>query len=183
MIVSLIGAMDRAGLIGDAHGLPWRLPRDLKRFRALTWGKPVIVGRTTHELVGALPGRHHIVLSRRPDPPRSGCPVAASLDDALRQAADHLTATGGDEVVVIGGGQVYHEALPRAERVYLTVVDGVFAGDTYFPWQGLCEGWHVVDEEICPADEKNPYTHRFFRLERKRGEVFDLAALMLSKVG
>jgi dihydrofolate reductase len=182
MIVSLIAAMDRQGLIGDAHGLPWRLPRDLKRFRALTWGKPVIVGRTTHDLVGSLPGRHHIVLSRRPDPPRSGCPVAATFDEALRQAEAYLATSGGDEVMVIGGGQVYREALPRAERIYLTVVDSVFHGATYFPWQGLREGWHVVEEEDCPADEKNPLRHRFFRIEHGPGRPFDLRDVLLPEL-
>jgi dihydrofolate reductase len=166
MTVALITAVDRAGLIGDAHGLPWRLPRDLKRFRALTWGKPVIVGRRTHESIGALPGRHHIVLSRRPGPLPSGCAVAATLDDALRQARDYLTRCGGDEAMVIGGGQVYREALPRAGRIYLTVVEGAFPGDTYFPCEALREGWVIAEHEACEADEKNPYRHQFFRLER-----------------
>jgi dihydrofolate reductase len=181
MIVSLIAAMDRAGLIGDEHGLPWRLPRDLKRFRALTWGKPVIVGRRTHELIGALPGRHHIVLSRCPGPLPSGCSVAVTFDDALRQAEAYNVEQGGSETLVIGGAQVYREAMPFADLVYLTVVDGVFSGNVYFPWEALRKGWSITQQETCEADEKNAYHHEFYRLERHApagGRPFDVDVVM-----
>jgi dihydrofolate reductase len=167
MLLSLIAALDRNGLIGAGGGLPWRLPRDLRRFRALTWGKPVIVGRTTHDLIGPLPGRHHIVLSRRPEPPASGCPVAAGLDDALAQAGAFLVRHGGDEALVIGGARVYRDALPRCRRCYLTLVEGDFHGDAWFPLDALAAApWRVAAREAHPADERNPHPHRFLTLER-----------------
>jgi dihydrofolate reductase len=167
MRVSLIAALDRNGLIGAGGALPWRLPSDLKRFRSLTWGKPVIVGRTTHDLIGPLPGRYHIVLSRRADPPASGCPTAATLHDALRQAAAYLETHGGDEALVIGGAGVYREALPQCGRCYLTLVDGDFHGDAWFPLDALAAvRWRVAARELHPADERNPHSHRFVVLER-----------------
>ncbi len=171
MLLSLIAAMDRNGLIGAGDNLPWRLPRDLRRFRALTMGKPVIVGRRTHEAIGVLPGRHHIVLTRRKEELKSGCEKAANLDEAIRLARELETASI-NEVFVIGGGEVYREALLRCDQVYLTIVDGVFAGDVYFPLEGLREGWSIVEEEHCPADEKNAHAHHYFKLERGTTQPF-----------
>src|ERR1044071_7521400 len=98
MLVSIIVAMDCSGLIGTDKGLPWHLPLDLKRFRQYTWGKPIIMGRTTFELIGRpLPGRLNIVLTHNPEYSAPGCQLARSLDEALAVAEDHLAATGGDE--------------------------------------------------------------------------------------
>jgi dihydrofolate reductase len=170
MIVSLIVAMDRAGLIGNVRGLPWRLPRDLKRFRALTWGKPIVMGRTTLEHVGGpLPGRHNLVLTRQPGWRHAGCVAVPSLSEALRQAEVFLSREGGDEVVVIGGGQVYREALPLCDRVYLTVVEGDFEGDVYFPCELMRSmAWRETVSENWAADDRNPHPHRFQVLERDR---------------
>jgi dihydrofolate reductase len=164
MRVSVIAAVDRKGLIGDDRGLPWHLPADLRRFRDLTLGKPIILGRTTHEHIGRpLPGRQNIVLSRRPDGATAGCTVVNSLDEALRVAADT-----SEEAFVIGGGQVYREAIPRADRIYLTVVDGVFAGNTYFPLEELASGqWLVRQHEVRDIDAKNAYRHLFLVLDRR----------------
>jgi dihydrofolate reductase len=179
MRVSVIVAMDRKGLIGDERGLPWHLPRDLRRFRDLTLGKPIIMGRTTHEYVGRpLPGRENIVLSRRPSLALPGCTAAHSLEEALRYAGGRA-----EEAFVIGGGEVYREALPRADRVCLTLVDGVFAGTTYFPFDLLEAGrWVVTHRELAEADAKNTFRHLFLVLERgtdpARGQPFDLAATL-----
>jgi dihydrofolate reductase len=179
MRLSVIAAVDRNGLIGDERGLPWRLPRDLRRFRELTMGNPVVMGRTTHEHVGrALPGRHNLVLSRRPDLALPGCTVVHSLEDAMEAAG------GATEVFVIGGGEIYREALPRAGRIYLTVVDGVFQGNAYFPVELVRRGeWVVTNREVCEADEKNPYRHVFYVLDRGHGGgvtgvPFDLKAAL-----
>jgi dihydrofolate reductase len=170
MIVSLIAAMDLHGLIGDGAGLPWHLPRDLRRFRACTLGKPVVMGRKTYASLGRpLPQRYNIVLSRDEGYDAPGCVVARTLDEALKIAGGYLAAAGSDEVMIIGGGSVYAQALPRGTRLYLTVVHGRFAGATYFPVRELLrQRWRPAREpEVCPADEKNAYAHSFFVLERE----------------
>jgi dihydrofolate reductase len=167
MRLSLIAALDRNGLIGSEHGLPWRLPRDLRRFRDLTWGKPIIMGRTTHVHIGRpLPGRQNIVLSRRSELAIPGCTVVRSLDEALS-----LADASADECFVIGGSQVYRAALPRAERLFLTLVDGAFAGNAWFPSELMRpHEWSVVQREVCPADDKNAHPHVFLVLDRRHPE-------------
>jgi dihydrofolate reductase len=169
MIVSLIAAVDLHGLIGDGAGLPWHLPRDLRRFRASTLGKPVIMGRKTYASLGRpLPQRYNIVLSREAGYDVPGCVVARTLDEALLVAGGYLAEAGTDEAMIIGGGTVYEQALPHWDRLYLTVVHGRFTGATYFPVRELLrQRWRPAREpETCPADEKNAYAHSFFVLER-----------------
>ncbi len=171
MLVSLIAAMDRRGLIGDGRGLPWHLPRDLRRFREYTWGKPILMGRTTFELIGRpLPGRLNVVLTHDPQYTAPGCRVARSLDEALSVAEDHLATAAGGEAVIIGGAKVYAEALPRCDRLYLTIVDGAFEGTAYFPVAELLgQTWRPLRQpETCPPDEKNAHGHSFHVLERVR---------------
>jgi dihydrofolate reductase len=173
MLISLIAAMDRRGLIGDETGMPWHLPADLRRFREYTWGKPIIMGRRTFELIGKpLPGRFSIVLSHDPEYSPSGCRVARTLVDALGVAEDYLATTGGDESMVIGGAQVYAQAIERWDRFYLTLVEGQFTGDTYFPVaQLLRQNWRLAGEpQTHAADERNRHPHTFFVLERIRAE-------------
>jgi dihydrofolate reductase len=163
--------MDRRGLIGDERGLPWHLPKDLRRFREYTWGKPIIMGRATFELIGRpLPGRLNIVLTHNPHYSAPGCRVVRSLDEALAVAEDHLAATGGEEAVIIGGAQVYTQAMQRWDRLYLTVVEGEFKGTAYFPLGELLrQTWRPLREpEAHPADEKNPHGHSFHIIERLR---------------
>ena len=158
MLVSIIAAVDRHGLIGDETGLPWHLPKDLRRFRALTWGKPIIMGRRTFELIGKpLPGRLNIILTHDPKFLAPGCRIARTFKEALSIAEEHLRAAGGDEVVVIGGGKVYAEAIHSWDRLYLTVVEGDFRGTTYFPLRELLrQSWHPAGEaETHADDEKN----------------------------
>ncbi|MBT0652723.1 dihydrofolate reductase [Geomobilimonas luticola] len=128
MIVSLIAAMAENRVIGSKGGIPWHLPADLAHFRELTTGHPVIMGRTTFASIGRpLPGRRNLVLSRTAGFRAEGVEVFASLEDAL------AACTGADEVFIGGGGEVYREALPRADRIYLTVVHRYYEGDTFFP--------------------------------------------------
>lgn len=129
--LALIAAVGRGGVIGDSggrFGLPWHLPEDLRRFRRLTTGHAVIMGRVTHELIGRpLPKRRNIVLSRRGLPPESGVEWARTLDEALAMADDDPMP------FVIGGAEVYAQALPRCTRIYLTEVDREVEGDARFP--------------------------------------------------
>jgi dihydrofolate reductase len=131
-VISLVAAMARNRVIGAGNRLPWHLPEDLKRFKRLTMGAPVIMGRKTHESIleqagKALPGRRNIVVTRQPGARWDGCEVAGSLDAALAAARD------APEVFVIGGAELYRLALPRADRLYLTLLDAAYPGDTLFP--------------------------------------------------
>lgn len=165
MDVSFVVAMSRGRVIGRGGELPWRLPRDLKHFRALTWGKPIVMGRKTHESLGRpLPGRTNIILTRRPGFEAPGCWVVDSMDAALDQAR----AAGADELMVVGGGQVYRDFLPLCSKIHLTLVEGDFEGDTFFPVDLLsADEWRAVHEESWEADERNPHDARYLVLERR----------------
>lgn len=127
-LISLIVAMDRNRVIGAGGRLPWHIPADLKRFRQLTLGHHVVMGRKTWESIGRpLPGRTNIVLTRQPGFRAEGASVVCSMDDALRLAA------GDTEVFVIGGAEIYALALACADRAYVTEIDAAFGGDTWFP--------------------------------------------------
>src|SRR4051794_35289862 len=157
MRVSAIAAMDRSGVIGHEGRMPWHLPQDLMRFRKSTWGKPVIMGRNTfHSLTSPLAGRLNIVLTHNPEFFSSDCHVVHSIEEALSAAEAHLNAVGGDEAMIIGGGLVFQETLPLCDRVYLTLVEGHFPGDAYFPLAALRQSrWRLVDCESCSADARN----------------------------
>jgi dihydrofolate reductase len=183
MHVSAIAAIDRGGVIGKEGRMPWHLPDDLRRFRKLTWGKPVIMGRGTFASLGrALPGRYNIVLTHRPDFAPPGCKAAHSVAEALRAARDHLASTGGDEAMIIGGAHVFEETLTLCDRLYLTLVDGHFAGDAFFPTEALRQmRWRLVSGESWPADARNAYPQRFVTVDRASetsapAEDFNLAA-------
>ncbi len=159
-MLSLIVAMAQNGVIGRNGDLPWHLPADLKHFKATTLGKPVIMGRRTWDEIGKpLPGRRNIVISRRSDFTASGAEVVDSLETALGLVADAA------EVMVIGGAQIYAQALPFADCIYRTLVCGEMPGDTWFPpvdWQQ----WRLVEEREQPADERHAWALRFQRYER-----------------
>ncbi|MGE3165014.1 MAG: type 3 dihydrofolate reductase [Planctomycetota bacterium] len=160
MRISLIVAVGARGVIGRDNGLPWHLPADLRRFRELTVGKPVVMGRRTYESIGRpLPKRRNIVVSRTPGYVAEGCEMAPSLRAALEAVASC------EEVMVIGGARLYAEALPRADRVYLTEVMGEFDGDTYFPELAVDE-WIEVARDERPADADNAFALVFRVLER-----------------
>lgn len=164
MRVSLIAALDRRSAIGRGNALPWHLPDDLRRFKALTLGKPVLMGRRTAESLGrALPGRRNLVLTRGGEVPFPGMQAVASLDEALARAA----AAGADELCVIGGAQVYALALPHASDLHLTHVDTqVDAADAFFPAFDP-DAWEVVAQAAHPADAAHAHPFAFVDYRRR----------------
>lgn len=163
MIISLIVAMDEMRGIGKAGKLPWRLSSDLKRFKELTMGHHLIVGRKTFESIGKpLPGRQMIVVTRNAGFKSEGCLVAGSVQDAFSLAQGR----GETEVFVIGGAEIYAQALGVADRVYLTLVHAEVNADTFFPVLHD-EGWIEMESWYQPADEKNQHAFTFKLLERK----------------
>jgi dihydrofolate reductase len=162
MLISLIAAMDQEGGIGRGGQVPWHLRADLQRFKRLTLGHPVIMGRKTFASIGrALPGRTNIVITRQRSFQAADCQVASSFDRALELAVQ----TGADEAIVIGGGEIYAQALPKASRLYLTVVDTRADCDVFFPLFDLAE-WLEIERIETPTDEKNQYASTFCILER-----------------
>jgi dihydrofolate reductase len=158
--IALIAAMAENRVIGRENRLPWRLSADLRRFKSLTMGKPVIMGRKTYESIGKpLPGRSNIVVTRDPDYRAPGCRVVHSLEQALEAAAGH------DEVMVIGGAELYRQTLERAERMYLTLVKTEVDGDALFP-DIQPQQWRELEHASHRADEKNEYDYDFVTLER-----------------
>ena len=159
-LVSLLVATDERGAIGRDGGLPWHLPNDLKRFKALTMGKPIVMGRKTWASIGRpLPGRHNIVITRQAGFSAAGATVAGSLPQALAAAGD------APEVCVIGGAEIYRLALPHAGLIHLTRIHATVAADTYFPELG--EGqWREAGREDHAADEKHAYAYSFIELRR-----------------
>jgi dihydrofolate reductase len=130
-MISLIVAMDKNRLIGGKNKLLWNIPGELKRFREITSGHPIIMGRKTHESIGrVLPNRTNIIITRDVNYQVDEALVVHSLKEALTKAESE---PGGEEIFVIGGGQIYSEALPLVDRLYITVIDHEYEGDTYFP--------------------------------------------------
>jgi dihydrofolate reductase len=170
VIVSAIVAMDRTGLIGDGMKMPWYLPWDLRRFRDYTMGKPLIMGRRSFQTLRTpLPGRLNIVLTHNDFFSAEGCRIARSIEDALRIAEDQLRQIDGDEVMIIGGALIFEATVPLWDRLLLTVVEGKFQGDTYFPLDRVKEcRWRIVEREFRGTDAKNVHTHWFLNLERQK---------------
>lgn len=163
MQVSMIVAMARNRVIGLENRLPWHLPADLKHFRAITLGKPVIMGRRTYESIGRpLPGRLNIVVSRGQPALPEGVLLAPSVEAAVAIAQSQ----GAAEAMIIGGDQIYQLGLPLAVRLYLTLVDAEVAGDAWFPdWQAAGQ-WREVAREAHAVDEQHAYPYAFVTLEK-----------------
>nr|AIA16560.1 Dihydrofolate reductase [uncultured bacterium] len=165
MRISLIAAVAENGIIGRSGTLPWRLSDDLRRFKQLTIGHTIIMGRRTWESIGrALPGRRTVVVSRNADFRTNidGVATATSLDKALELAA----AAGDEEAFIVGGAELYRESLSRANRLYLTRVCAAVDGDTSFPnieWNN----WQLVESEDHDANEKNEFAYRFETYDRR----------------
>ena len=159
----LVAALARNGVIGRGQALPWHLPDDLRHFKALTLGKPVLMGRKTAESLGrALPKRRNLVLTRSGKVPFEGMEAVASLDEALALAA----RDGAAELCVIGGGELYAMTLPRATRLHLTHVDTVVDDcDAHFPEVDPVQ-WRVVAREAHAADERHAFAFDFVDYER-----------------
>lgn len=164
MLISLIVAMAKNRVIGRGNQMPWHLPADLRHFKNVTFGKPVIMGRKTFESIGRpLPGRRNIVISHNSEWQADGVERVESLQAALERVNKEA------EVMIIGGGQLYKEALPLADRLYLTQIElTVDDADTWFPDYSVFH-WEQVAEDKHQADEKNPYAYCFATLERRRG--------------
>lgn len=158
--LSLVVAMAKNRVIGAGGRIPWHLPNELQLFKRVTMGHPIIMGRKTYESIGRLlPGRATVIVTRQADYRVPGALIAHSLDAAIA-ACGHE-----DEIFVIGGGELYREALPRADRIYLTTVEAEPAGDTYMP--ELDErAWRETSSEFFPADARHAYAYRFAVLDR-----------------
>jgi dihydrofolate reductase len=163
---SIIVAMAENRVIGRNNKLPWYLPNDLKYFKSVTMGKPIIMGRKTFESIGKpLPGRLNIVITRNTEWQHEGVTVVHSLDEAFVKAEATALIDGVDEVMIIGGANIYQQMLSKAARLFLTFIDLDVEGDTYFPdWQGL--GFQETASEQHQPDEKNPHSYRFVTLEK-----------------
>ncbi len=166
--LSLLAALDRANAIGRDNDLPWRLPDDLKRFKALTLGKPVLMGRKTAQSLGrALPGRLNLVMTRSGQVPFADMQAVASLQAAI----DAARAAGAAELAVIGGGDIFALTLPLADVLYLTHVDTVVDGaDAHFPAFDPAQ-WEVVARQAHPVDARHALAFEFVDYRRRAGAV------------
>lgn len=161
MHLAAIVAMSENRVIGKDNRLPWHLPADLRHFKEITMGKPILMGRKTYESIGhALPGRVNVVITRDAQFRACGCVVACSIDTALS------SVSYSDEVIVIGGALLYQHMMPLFQRIYLTIVHHDFEGDAYFPELDFSE-WEEATREDHKADEENGYPYSFITLNRK----------------
>lgn len=157
----MIAAMAANRIIGLDNQMPWHLPADLKHFKRITMGKPIIMGRKTYESIGrALPGRLNLVMSRDTSYELEDATVVSTADAAINAASEY------EEVMVIGGGHIYQQFLLRADTLYLTFIELDIVGDTQFPDYESVSEWYKADEESYLSDEKNSYNYRFVTLNR-----------------
>lgn len=179
IMISIIVAVSKNGVIGKKGQLPWYLPADLKRFKKLTMGHPIIMGRKTYESIGrTLPGRTNIVVTRNKNLWNLGgstkgceiqeegsgsCVVVESLDEAIRVGKN---SPGGAEVFVIGGSEIFNQAMPIADKIYMTTIDEIIDGDILMPKIDMSM-WQETHREKFSADEKNIYNYEFINYERK----------------
>ena len=166
MKLSLIVAQSKNRVIGNNNELPWRLPKDLQYFKRVTLGKPIIMGRKTYDSIGRpLPGRVNIVISSNQALVIEGVTVVTSLQGALDLAKVVCKEQEIDEVMVMGGAQVYRQALPLVDRLYITQVDTVIDGDAFFPEIDYSHYQQVAAEQHF-ADESNPYDYQFLTFDK-----------------
>jgi len=158
--ICLIAALAENRVIGKNNALPWHLPADLKRFKAITMGHPVVMGRKTYESIGKpLPGRRNLVITRNRDYSAPGCDIVHSLDAAI------AACRGAQEIFIIGGGELYRESLPRAHRLELTEIRAEFEGDATFPEFSRGQ-WRETGREIHSDEAGIPFRYDFTRYER-----------------
>jgi len=161
MRLSIIVAMDDNHLIGKDNILPWHLPADLAFFKKVTTGHSIVMGRKTYDSIGKpLSSRRNIVITRSTDVAIEGCEVFNSIDSALQSTKEE------EEVLVIGGANLCKQVLHKVDRLYITHIEGVFEGDTYFPQYNESD-WKEISCESHTPDEKNPHHYHFKILERK----------------
>jgi len=156
-MINLIVATSKNGVIGNDNSLIWHLPADLKHFKNLTTGKTIIMGRKTYESIGkALPNRRNIVITRQDDYDPDDCEVVSSLEEALLLC--------GENCFIIGGGEIYKQSIDIADKIYLTLIDENFEGDTYFP--KITSDWFIASKIDRKSDDKNKYNYSFIEYER-----------------
>lgn len=169
IITSIVVAVSRNGVIGRDGDMPWKLSTDLKRFKALTMGKPLVMGRKTFVSVGSrpLPGRPHVIVTRDANYHPDGVETALNLDAALSRAAELATTSGVDEICVAGGGEIYRQAILHVDVLHVTHVEAEIDGDTHFPDidPALFE---LVEETAVPAGEKDSHATRYAVYRRRR---------------
>lgn len=160
MMISIIAAMAENRVIGNKNKLPWHLPEDFKRFKDITMGHPVIMGRKTHESMGKLlPGRENIVITRNKNLKIPGATMVCSLQAAFKHCEHH------DQVFVLGGAEIFKQALPFTQRLYLTVIHQNFDGDTYFPDINF-QNYKVLEKTRHTAEPPNDFEYTFLALEK-----------------
>ncbi len=161
MRISIIAALSSNNVIGRGNDLPWHLSTDLKRLKALTMGHHMIMGRKTYDSIGRpLPGRRFVVITRDPGFAVEGVETAHSLEEAIQRV------TGDEEPFIAGGGQIFEQAIHRADRMYLTRIHAEIEGDAFFPDFDDVSEWQLTDAEHFEADEKNDYPFSFLTYDR-----------------
>lgn len=161
MTLSIIVAASRNNVIGKDNQLIWRLSADLKRFKALTTGHTIIMGRKTFDSIGKpLPNRTSVIITRQVDYKQEGCIVVHSLEEALDVVKNQ------EKAFIIGGGTIYEQAIEKADELYLTLVHKDFDGDAFFPEIDI-DQWESTEREDCFADDKNEYAYSFINYKRK----------------
>ncbi|NNE64639.1 MAG: type 3 dihydrofolate reductase [Gammaproteobacteria bacterium] len=164
-LLSIICAMDKNRLIGNNNKLPWHLPADLALFKKNTLGKPIVMGRKTFESLGRpLPGRQNIVVTSNPHWSAEGCNVANGIDQALE------IANSADEVMLIGGASLYQQTIKIADILYLTLINHVFSGDTWFP-QFDQQHWTIAEETFFEINETNSHSFSFIKYIREKNLI------------
>jgi dihydrofolate reductase len=159
MNISIVVAMSSNSLIGRDGDLPWHLSADLQHFKSITMGKPMVMGRLTYESIGRpLPGRENIVLTRDPDYKADGCTIVHDLEQITSRCSDT------EEIMIIGGAQLYIETIPLANKLFITEVHAELAGDTFFPDFDRKQ-WREIERQYFDADEKNDFDYSFVVLE------------------
>ena len=160
-MLSIIAALSNNKVIGNDNQLPWHLPADLKHFKSITMGKPIIMGRKTYESIGKpLPGRDNIIISRDPDYQANGCQVFDSITTAINSQSQ------ADEVMIIGGASIYEQALPLVQRMYLTLIHQNIEGDAFFPeWDQ--QEWSETERTDHKADDNTTFDYSFITMNKK----------------
>lgn len=163
-MISLLVAMDRNHVIGYENDMPWHLPKDLKHFKEKTTGHTMIMGRKTFDSIGrVLPNRKNIILTQQKDYRINGADIIHSLDEVYEREKQNPN----EELFIIGGGNLFKQVLPYADRMYITKIDEKFAGDTYFPTFNQ-SNWVLTKEEKGIKDDKNPYNYYFLQYDRRK---------------